>query len=146
LTYINATASWAEQNGTVLNAGGAMIIAAFLSLALLGGQAAMPVSDRVPQFNIEALCKSTAAADKAMGLAEPQSFADCMRDEKDALQQLSALWPTNTVAVRDRCEGEAVAAGTASYVDLLTCLQMTDLASSLTTGAPLKGGSKNRKN
>jgi hypothetical protein len=118
--------------------------AALLSLALLGSPAVIPVSDRVPQFNVEALCKETTAVDKAMGLAEPQSFANCMRDETEAQQQLTALWSTNPGAVRDNCEGEAVAAGSPSYVDLLTCLQMTDLASPQSTGAPLKGGSRNR--
>lgn len=117
--------------------------AAPLSLALLGGQVVIGVSDRVPQFNVEALCNETTAVDKTMSLAEPQSFANCMRDEKDAQQQLTTLWSANPGAVRDRCEGEAVAAGTPSYVDLLTCLQMTDLVNSQSTGAPLKGGSKN---
>jgi len=41
-------------------------------------------------------------------------------------------------------EGAAIAAGVASYVDLLTCLQMTDVAKSLTTATPLKGASKKR--
>lgn len=118
--------------------------AALLSLALLGSPAVIPVSDRVPQLNVEALCKETTAVDKTMGLAEAQSLADCLRDEKDAQQQLIALWPANPGAVRDRCEGEAVAAGSQSYVDLLTCLQMTDLANSLSNSTPLKGGSKNR--
>jgi hypothetical protein len=118
--------------------------ATLLALALLGSPAVIPVSDRVPQFNVEALCQQTTAVDKTMGLAEPQSLANCMRDEKDAQQQLVTLWSTNPSGVRDRCEGEAVAAGAPSYVDLLTCLQMTDLVNSQSTGAPLKGGSKNR--
>lgn len=118
--------------------------AALLSLALLGGQAITLVSDRPPQLNVEALCTATAADDKAMGLAEPQSVADCMRDEKDAQQQLVTGWQGYNPTVRDRCEGEAVATGAQSYVDLLTCLQMTDVASSLSTATPLKGGSKNR--
>jgi hypothetical protein len=118
--------------------------AVFLSVALLGSPAVIPVSDRVPQFNVEALCKQTTDVDKTMGLADPQSFANCMRDENDAQQQLVTLWSANPAGVRDRCEGEAVAAGVPSYVDLLTCLQMTDLVNSQSTGAPLKGGSKNR--
>ncbi len=32
---------------------------ALLSMALLGGQLATPVSDRVPALNVEALCKAT---------------------------------------------------------------------------------------
>jgi hypothetical protein len=118
--------------------------AALLLLAMLGSDAVIPVSDRVPELNVEALCKETAAADKAMGLAEPQSFADCMRDEKDAQQQLATVWPANPGPARERCEGEATAAGAQSYVDLLTCVQMTGTGGSPSTATPLKGGSKNR--
>ena len=57
--------------------------ATLLSLALLGGQVVTPVSDRVPQLNVEALCKATVADDKAMGFSESQSLSDGMRDEKN---------------------------------------------------------------
>jgi hypothetical protein len=97
-----------------------------LSAALLGNQLVIPVSDRVPKLNVEALCKSTTADDKAMGLALAQSFTDCMRDETNAQQQLSTVWASTSGPVRDRCEGEAVAGGSQSYVDLLTCIRMTE--------------------
>ena len=118
--------------------------AALLSLALLGGQPFMQVSDRVPQFDVEALCKQTVDVDKAMGLAEAQSLSDCMRDEMTAQRQLVAAWGSAPGAVRDRCEAEATLVGIASYVDLLSCMQMADLATSA-TAAPLRGASKNRK-
>ena len=51
----------------------------------------MPVSDRVPELKVEALCRTTAATDKAMGLTETQNFADCVRDETAAQQQLQTL-------------------------------------------------------
>ena len=117
---------------------------ALLSLALLAGSMVMPVSDRVPDLKVEALCKSTSETDKSMGLALAQSFTDCMRDETTAQQQLGTVWATAKPAVRDACEGEAVALGTQSYVDLLTCIQMTDAASGLTSTTPLRGASKNR--
>uniref|UniRef100_UPI001BB46258 hypothetical protein n=2 Tax=Pseudomonadota TaxID=1224 RepID=UPI001BB46258 len=79
-----------------------------------------PVSDRVPSLNVEALCKATADTDKAMKLAEPQSAANCMRDETAAKQQLDSIWQATSVAVRNRCEGEATTGGFQSYVDLLT--------------------------
>lgn len=111
---------------------------ALLSMALLGGQPVTPVSDRVPQLNVEALCKATTADDKATGLALPQSYEDCMRDERTAQQQLVVVWNANPGPLRDRCEGEAVAGGSESYVDLLVCLQMADWAKQL------RGASKNR--
>jgi hypothetical protein len=121
-----------------------MTIAA-LSAALLGSQLlVMPVSDRVPELKVEVMCKATAADDKAMGLALPQSFADCMRDETTAQEQLSTVWGTAPVALRDRCEGEATAGGSQSYVDLLTCVQMAEWAKSPSTATRLRGASKDR--
>jgi hypothetical protein len=80
---------------------------ALMSVELLRGQLVIPVSDRVPQLNVEVTCKATEATDKAMGLAEAQSFTDCMRDESTAQQQLNSIWPTSSGSVRDRCEMEA---------------------------------------
>jgi len=119
--------------------------AALLSLALLGNQTVL-VSDRVPQLNVEASCKETTATDKSMGLALPQSFESCMNDETAAQKQLVTLWPANPGSVRDQCEGEAVAGGIQSYVDLLTCIQMADWANptSKVKATPLRGASKNR--
>jgi hypothetical protein len=120
--------------------------AAFLMLSLLGAQpAALPVSDQVPSLNVEALCKSTSADDKAMGLAEAQDLSDCMRDENAAQRQLSTVWPLNPGAVRESCEIEAAAGAIQSYVDLLTCLQMAAWDKSASPPIPpLRGASKNR--
>jgi hypothetical protein len=49
---------------------------AVLSMALLGNELATPVSDRVPQLNVEATCKATVATDKATGLDLAQSMDD----------------------------------------------------------------------
>ncbi|MBR0785142.1 hypothetical protein [Bradyrhizobium iriomotense] len=118
---------------------------AALSAALLGAQLfVMPVSDRVPELKVEATCKATTAVDKAMGLALPQSFADCMRDEAAAQQQLATVWGDASGPARDSCEGEATAAGSQSYVDLLTCIQMAGWAKSPSTATRLRGASKTR--
>ncbi|WP_027523841.1 hypothetical protein [Bradyrhizobium sp. Ec3.3] len=117
---------------------------ALLSLALLASTAPIPISDRVPELKVEALCKATSETDKAMGLALAQSVADCMRDETAAQQQLGTVWSTTRATVRDACEGEASSGGMQSYVDLLTCIQMTDSASALSPAPPLRGASKNR--
>jgi len=79
---------------------------------------------RVPQLNVQALCKARSAGDRLMQLPESQSVADCVRDETDAKQKLSTAWSATSGAVRGRCKGEAAALGTRSYVDLLTCIQM----------------------
>ena len=118
--------------------------AALLALSLLG-QPAIPVSDRVPVFNVEALCRDVSADDKASGLVLAQDASECERDEGLARQQLSSAWLTVPGPARDSCEGEAAPAGIQSYVDLLTCLQMTGWANPNPAPAtPLRGASKMR--
>lgn len=118
--------------------------AALLSLALLVSNWSIPVSDRMPEMKVEALCQATTAIDKAMGLSEAQSLADCMRDETAAQQQLQTMWQGTAPSVRDRCEGEASSAGAQSYVDLLTCIQMEEMANALPNPSGLRGASKTR--
>ncbi|MBR0831141.1 hypothetical protein JQ596_37105 [Bradyrhizobium manausense] len=118
--------------------------AALLALSLLG-HPAIPISDRVPIFNVEALCRDVSADDKASGLALAQDASECMRDETLAQQQLSSTWLTVPGPARESCEGEAAAGGIASYVDLLTCLQMAGWANPAPPpAAPLRGASKRR--
>ncbi|MDI3560523.1 hypothetical protein [Bradyrhizobium sp. Arg816] len=118
--------------------------AALLVLSLLG-QPAIPISDRVPIFNVEALCRDVSADDKASGLALAQDAGECMRDETIAQQQLSSAWLTVPGPARESCEGEAAADGIQSYVDLLTCLQMTGWANPAPPPTPpLRGASKMR--
>lgn len=117
-----------------------------LSIVFAGSLAsplAIPVADRVPVINVEETCKATAATDKAMNLDFPQSVANCMRDENVAREQLAAVWLTYPAPTRDRCEQEATLVGLGSYVDLLTCMQMTD-PTKLAPTPPLRGASKNR--
>jgi len=118
--------------------------AALLSLALLGSNLPTLVSDRVPELKVEALCQATTAIDKEMGLSEAQSFADCVRDETAAQQQLQAIWQGTAPSLRNRCEGEATSAGAQSYVDLVTCIQMEETANSLPNPTGLRGASKAR--
>ena len=115
-------------------------------LGLAGVQTTVPISDRLPHFNIEGLCKATAADDAAMGLTLAQSVENCMRDETAAKQQLATIWEQNAGAARSSCEGEAAAgpSDSQSYVDLLTCMQMAGVANDASLAMNLRGGSKNR--
>ena len=98
--------------------------AALLALAVIGSQLTTPVSERVPDINVQKLCRLSAASAKIMGEPEPQSIGDCIREENDAKQELARIWPKTDSVMRDRCEGEATALGTRTYLDLLTCLQI----------------------
>jgi hypothetical protein len=122
------------------------MIVAFISIALfsqLGSPLVMPVGDRVPIINVESTCKDSVAADNATNLALPQSYESCMRDENAAKQQLVTVWSTYPAPVRDHCEQEATLVGMGSYVDMLTCMEMSDPAR-LTRTMDLKGASRNR--
>src|SRR5262249_55957810 len=114
---------------------------ALLTLALLGSQSVIPISDRVPHLNVEAVCKDVTGAEVP---SDAKAAESCMHDEMVAQQQLNGIWQATPTSVRDPCEGEAAAGGIQSYVDLLTCIQMTDYANSLSSSPPLKGASKNR--
>jgi hypothetical protein len=96
---------------------------AFVGIAI-GTQLMILVSDEVPKLNVEATCRASVEADKQMGLDLPQSFQKCMSDENEAQQQLGPIWTSYSASTQAQCTGEATTAGIASYVDLLTCLQM----------------------
>ncbi len=66
-----------------------------------------------------------------------------MRDENAAREQLATIWSTYSASTRDACTLEATNVGTGSYVDLLTCMQMTDPTKPPVTPV-LKGASKAR--
>jgi len=103
-----------------------------------------PVSDTVPKLNVEVTCRGSVETDKAMGLDLPQSFDKCMSDENSARDQLGPIWSSYSPAVRAQCEGEATVAGEASYVDLLTCLQLTNGSLTPATDS-LRGASRKKK-
>ncbi|MGY8681210.1 hypothetical protein Q2941_25940 [Bradyrhizobium sp. UFLA05-153] len=109
----------------------------------VGTQLFMPASDAVPKLNVEATCKATVEADKAAGLDLGQSFDKCMSDENSARDQLGSIWSSYSPSNRTQCEREATILD-ASYVDLLTCLQMTDGSITTSTSA-LKGASRKKR-
>jgi hypothetical protein len=84
-----------------------------------------PAFGRVPELNVKAVCKARSIA-KVLPSTPGQSIADCVRDEEAAKQQLSALWESTSVPIRNRCESDARSLGTTSYLDLLTCIQMAE--------------------
>ena len=120
----------------------ALLVAAFFFLPSNIANAQTPPAGGVPNLNVEANCKATQQIDNT--LAEPQSYEACMNDERTAQQQLGPVWPATPEAVRTQCNGEAVAGGIESYVDLLSCIQMGGFGQSSTPAASLRGASKNR--
>jgi len=122
------------------------MIVALISIALVsqfGSPLVIPVGDRMPVINVEKTCKDSLEADKAGGVVLAQPLENCLRDENDAKQQLDPVWLTYPAPLRERCEKEATLLGEGSYVDLLTCIQMSDPAK-ITPAMNLRGASKSR--
>ena len=110
-----------------------------LSLALLGTQSTIAAADGVPRIDIESLCRSRSAGDRMMKLPEAQSVSDCIQIEKTTRDRLETAWPAAPGSIRARCRKDAVALGTMSYVDLLTCLQLAE-----DIKAPLRAAKANK--
>ena len=87
---------------------------------------APPAFGRVPELNIKALCEARAADAKRSNSTAGQTAAECEHDEEAAKQHLNTLWTSTSAATRNQCESEARSLGTLSYLDLVTCIQMTD--------------------
>ena len=85
-------------------------------IVILATLSPVAVSDAVPKFDIGRECRfeggSTADIDR------------CSDDESAALRQLETEWAQFTGVDKSTCLAVATAAGFASYVELLTCLEM----------------------
>jgi hypothetical protein len=94
------------------------------SMIVLGSQLVMSVADGVPKFDINRQCRldSTQAFDLSAGLNE--TVKKCVSDEQQALTELQTQWSQYRGPDKAQCTAETGIGGTASYVDLLTCLQL----------------------
>lgn len=76
------------------------------------------VSDTVPNFDVVRECRNENGSILESGR--------CSKDEGTALRELQQTWPQFKAADKRNCTSEATAiGGFASYVELLTCLEMT---------------------
>jgi hypothetical protein len=108
-----------------------------LSMAILGSQLIIAVSDEVPKFDIVKECKidSAAAFDPKAGMNA--TIKRCKDDEERARDQLQANWSSFSASDRTMCIGATVGnkadanSMPPSYVDLQTCLQDQQLARKL---------------
>jgi hypothetical protein len=90
--------------------------AVFLSAVLVAG-------DGVPNFNIEPVCHEVAQRAYA-----PDYKEKCLREEREAHEQLKRKWPAFTTSDRSYCVQLASLGGVPSYVALLTCLDVAQEA------------------
>jgi hypothetical protein len=88
-----------------------------LPIAILATLSPIAVSDTVPKFDTVRECRIEG------GLSV--DVARCSRDEAAALRQLQDAWTQYAGADRKACTAEATIDEFASYVELLSCLEMT---------------------
>src|SRR6266571_1812118 len=96
------------------------------SMIVLSSQLVIAVADEVPKFDISRSCKLDVGA--TTGLADGQPVKSCVNDEQKAQLQLASQWSTFPAANRAQCSSMEAIGGTPSYVSLLTCLQMDQVA------------------
>jgi hypothetical protein len=76
-------------------------------------------ADRIPAFDIARNCGAEVAS------AGIEKVAGCTKDETDAKNDLDKRWPEFGASDKQACVGESSIGGAQSYVELLTCLEMS---------------------
>ncbi len=97
-----------------------------LQIIATGAQLVL-VADTVPELKYERSCR---AATQAAALPNRNEDA-CVQDEKAAKQKLSEEWKEFTPAQRAHCVQLSNIGGFPSYVELLTCVEMSKAAANL---------------
>jgi hypothetical protein len=87
---------------------------------MVGGHLLIAVADRVPDLNFEPICRQAAEENPEI----TNDFETCSRDERAARAQLSREWGVFESVDRSRCVRLSTSNGGASYVEVLTCLEM----------------------
>jgi len=105
-----------------------VIIICGLAMTVFAGECALakPAAGGPPQLDIKATCKR---AQPVSG--ETSAFDSCMNDEKGAQAELAKSWSTFKAGPRAICVQETKIGGAPSYVELITCLEMSKAASNL---------------
>jgi hypothetical protein len=92
-------------------------------VTVLAAQLVLPVADNIPKFDIAATCRAAqASAARAILGNDTES---CANDERDARTTLGKEWAQFSAADRRTCTLLATTSTESSYVELLTCLEMT---------------------
>jgi hypothetical protein len=119
---LSASRAWRFRQGDLMILFPAMMV---------GGHLLIAVVDKVPDLNFEPICREGGA--EIMGGKDDSAV--CMSDEKAARDELAKKWSEFEAADRSRCIRLSTNNRTASYVEVLTCLEMDQQARKLRQGA-----------
>jgi hypothetical protein len=87
---------------------------------MVGGHLMIQVVDNVPVLNFQPLCREAASGN--LGIKE--EFETCAQQEGEARDALAKQWSEFNAADRARCVRASTTNGSASYVEVLTCLEL----------------------
>ncbi len=104
------------------------IVAGLIWIALLAlPDPASAKPDGVPRFDVARSCKEAQAY---TGDDKNLAYRGCMKEENDARAELARKWAQFKAGDRKDCVAQG-AAPVPSYVELLTCLEMSEEAEAL---------------
>lgn len=92
----------------------------YIAAMALGSQLVL-AADRVPKFDPGPSCRSAAAASMMTG----RTTENCLRDENNARELLEKSWDQYSAGDKSHCDSLERTGGAASYVELLSCLEMS---------------------
>ena len=108
-------------------------MSALLQLIATGANLVL-VADRIPELKYEPSCR---AAMQAAAMPTRNENA-CLQDEKAAKTKLQQEWGQFTAEQKSHCVRLSTTGGFPSYVELLTCVEMSKAASNLPAGSSVK--------
>jgi len=81
---------------------------------------AMAFAAEVPRLDVAGACRAAAGAD----IGIKYDVDRCLKSENEARDQLKTQWANFPAPDRSLCTQTATMGGTASYVELITCLEL----------------------
>lgn len=94
---------------------------------LLVSSTLMAAADAVPAFDIAPSCRAATQASAVTNRNE----TSCKKDEDNARAKLEHDWAQYTPAQKNHCVQLSTLGGPASYVELVTCLELSKAANDL---------------
>jgi hypothetical protein len=108
---------------------------ALLPMLALSSQLVM-VADKVPQLDPGPGCRAAVGA----AIMPDRNENACLSDEKAAKAKLEKEWPNFTAEQQRHCTQLSTTGGPPSYVELLTCVEMSQAAAALPDHGRTTGG------
>lgn len=108
---------------------------ALLPLLALGSQLVL-AAEKVPQLDFAPSCRAAVAA----ATMPDRNENACQTDEKQARAKLEQEWEQFTAEQRRHCTQLTMTGGPPSYVELLTCVEMSQAAAALPDHGRATGG------